>query len=178
MRVINRPLAFLLAAALLVAGVILIVEVIALAVHAKPVFVSWPVWHRWAERTAWKAGVVRFWSIVLIVVGMLLLVVELKPRRDNRLRIASDSDATDAAITRRGLSTALRGAATGIDGVSDARVAASRRRVSVSARAAAQDSAAVKALEEPIRAAVQQRLDALQMHTPPRVSVQVTAGSR
>ncbi len=41
MRIINRPLAFLLAVVLAVAGVILVVEVIALAVNSKPVLVHW-----------------------------------------------------------------------------------------------------------------------------------------
>ena len=51
MRLINRPLAFLLAAFLLVASVLLVVEVIGYAITAKPVLVHWTTWYRWAGRT-------------------------------------------------------------------------------------------------------------------------------
>ena len=171
MRVLNRPLAFLLAAALLAASVILVVEVVAVAVGANPVTVAWDSWYRWAERTTWKADVVRFWSIVLIVVGLLLLVIELKPRRDNRIRIAADHGATDAAITRRGLKGAVTSAATSVDGVLNARVRASKRRVTVSARTRAHGAPVAGSLEAPIRTAVQQKLDSLQLTPPPKLVV-------
>ncbi len=46
----NRPLAFILAAALLAACVILIAEVIGFAVHHSPLLVHWSTWYRWARR--------------------------------------------------------------------------------------------------------------------------------
>lgn len=91
MRLLNRPLALILAVALAGASVIVIVEVIAVAVHASPVVVHWPAWYRWAGRTRWNAQVVRVWSAILIVVGVLILAIELKPRRITRLRRASHS---------------------------------------------------------------------------------------
>ena len=42
MRLLNRPLAFILAAALATASVIVIIEVIAYATNASPVVVHWP----------------------------------------------------------------------------------------------------------------------------------------
>src|ERR1700712_1977878 len=101
MRLINRPLAFLLAVFLLVASVLLIVEVIGYAVTAKPVLVHWTTWHRWAGKTEWKAGVIRFWAVVLIIVGVVLLYLELNPHKVSRIRINSGDDNVDAAITRR-----------------------------------------------------------------------------
>ena len=41
MRLVNRPLAFILAAALAVAAIIIIIEVIAVAVHHGPLLVHW-----------------------------------------------------------------------------------------------------------------------------------------
>ena len=79
MRLINRPLAFLLAAFLLVASVLLIVEVIGYAITAKPVLVHWTTWYSWAGKTEWKAGVIRFWAVVLIIIGLVLLYLELRP---------------------------------------------------------------------------------------------------
>ena len=136
MRLLNRPLALILAVALAGASIILIIEVIALAVHASPVVVHWPTWYRWAGKTHWNALVIRVWSAILIVIGALILAVELKPRRVTRLRLHTDDDATDAALTRSGLARTLRAAATGVDGISAAAVTVRRRRARVAARSA------------------------------------------
>ena len=73
MRVINRPLALVLAAALVAASVIVIIEVIAFAVHAGPFVVHWPAWYRWAARTHWHALVIKVWSVILIIAGAIVL---------------------------------------------------------------------------------------------------------
>ncbi len=44
MRVANRPLAFILAAALLTGSVVIIAEVIGFAVHRSPLLVHWTTW--------------------------------------------------------------------------------------------------------------------------------------
>lgn len=178
MRVINRPLAFVLAAALAVASVILIIEVIAFAVHASPVLVHWATWASWAGRTRWDALVIKVWSVILIVFGALVLAFELKPRRIARLRLRSGEKATDPAMTRRGLAGALRAAATQIDGISQAAVTVRRRRARVAAKSVARGSAAASALKEPVAQAVRRRLDDLQMHHQPRLRVRVTPRSR
>src|SRR5690242_20358173 len=103
MRIVNRALAFVLAVALLAASVILIIEVIAHALNDAPVIVHWTTWQHWADRTPWNRAVIKDWSIGLIVAGAVLLLLELKPRRKRRLTFASDTDATDAAITTKGL---------------------------------------------------------------------------
>jgi hypothetical protein len=178
MRVINRPLAFIFAAALAVASVILIIEVIAFAVHTGPVLVHWSTWDSWARRTRWDAVVIKVWSVILIVFGALVLAFELKPGRVARLRLRSDEKATDPAMTRRGLAGALRAAATDIDGISQAAVTVRRRRARVAAKSAARGSAAANALKQPVSQAVRRRLDDLQMHHPPRLRVRVTPRSR
>lgn len=178
MRVINRPLALVLAAALAVASVILIIEVIAFAVHASPVLVHWPAWDSWARKTRWDALVIRVWSVILIIFGALVLAFELKPRRVTRLRLRSEEKATDSAITRNGLAGALRAAATDIEGISRAAVTVRRRRARVAAKSAARGSAAAAALKEPVTQAVRRYLDDLQMRHPPRLRVRVTPRSR
>jgi hypothetical protein len=124
MRLLNRPLAFILAVALAAASIILIIEVIAFATHASPALVPWPAWYHWAEATRWDRLVVRVWSAILIAIGVLLLALELKPRRITRLSLHSGYDATDAALTRSGLAGTLRGAAISIDGITSAAVTA------------------------------------------------------
>jgi hypothetical protein len=178
LRLLNRPLALVLAAALIAASVILIAEVIAFAVHAAPVVVHWPTWYRWAGRTRWDDLVVKLWSVVLIIAGVLLLALEVKPRRVTRLRLRSDEKATNAAITRSGLAGALRTAALDVDGISSAAVTVRRRRARVAATSAARGRPAVDALKEPVAESVRRRLDDLQMRRPPRLKVRVSHRSR
>ena len=178
MRLLNRPLALLLALALAAVSVTVIIEVIAVAVHAHPVVVHWGGWYRWAQRTRWKQGVIRFWSVVLIVAGAALLLVEVKPRPVTRLRMASEDDATDAGMTRRGLAGAVRAAALDVDGIRRAAVTVTRRTVRVSATAAAKDPAGAGALKDPVAQAIAERLDNLQLTHRPRVRIRVAARSK
>ena len=178
MRLVNRPLAVILAAALAVGAIIVIIEVIAFAVNHGPVVLHWTTWYRWAGTTRWDQLVIRVWSAVLIVIGAAILAVELKPRRVTRLPLRSDNDATDAAVTRRGLAGTLRAAATGVDGVSAAAVTVRRRRARVSVTAAARGRAATEALRQPVTQVLQDRLDGLDLRQSPRLKVRVYSRSR
>jgi hypothetical protein len=177
MRLLNRPLALILAVALAGASVILIIEVIAFAVHASPI-VPWTTWYHWAATTRWNALVIRVWSVILIAAGVILLAVELKPRRVTRLPLRSDDDCTQAVLTRRGVARTLRAAATGIDGITAAAVTVRRRRARVIATAAARGRAAAAPLQEPVSQALHRRLDDLDLDRPPRLMVRVRPRSR
>ena len=178
MRVVNRPLAFILAAALIAASVVVIAEVIGFAVHHSPLLVHWTTWYHWTRKTRWDTLVVRVWSAILIVVGAVILTLELKPRRVTRLPLRSGDDATDAAVTRRGLAGMLRAAATGVDGISSATVKVRRRRARVTAASAARGRAAATALTEPVTQALRSRLDSLNLRHPPRLKVHVVPKGR
>jgi Family of unknown function (DUF6286) len=178
MRLVNRPLAFILAAALIVVSVVVIVEVIGFAVHRSPLLVHWSTWYRWARETRWDALVARVWSAILIVVGALILALELKPRRVTRLPLRSGDDATDAAITRRRLAGMLHAAATGVDGISSATVKVRRRRANFTAASAARGRPAATAMTEPVTQALRDRLDSLNLHRPPRLKVHVVPRGR
>jgi Family of unknown function (DUF6286) len=178
MRLLNRPLAFILAVALAAASIIVIIEVIAAAAHASPVVMHWHAWYRWAEKTRWDALVIRVWSAILIAIGMLILAIELKPRRITRLALRSGDEATDAALTRSGLAGTLRAAATSIDGITSATVSVRRRRARVAVKSAARGRAAAGALKDPVTQAVRDRLEELDLHRPPRLKVHVISRSR
>jgi hypothetical protein len=178
MRLVNRPLALILAAALAAAAVLVIIEVIAFAIQHRPLVLPWTTWYRWAGRTHWDQLVIAFWSGVLIVVGLAILALELKPPRVTRLRLRPIDQATDAAVTRRGLAGALRASATGVDGISAAAVSVHRHRALVSATAAARGRTAADALREPVTRALQELLDGLDLRHPPRLTVRVNTRSR
>lgn len=178
MRVINRPLALILAAALVAAGVIVIAEVIAFAVHAGPVVVHWPAWYSWAAKTYWNAPVIKVWSVILLIVGAIVLTFELKPPRIARLKLRSDEKATDAAMTRKGLAGVLRAAALEVDGISGAAVKIRRRRARIMATSAARGRRAAGALREPVVTSVRRHLENLEMLRPPFLTVRVVPRSR
>lgn len=173
MRLINRPLALILAIALVGASVITAIEVIAYAVHAHPVVINWPAWYHWARRTQWDTLVIRIWAGVLIIIGVLLLGLELKPRRITRLAVRAGETATDAALTRHGVGGALRAAATNIDGITDATVTVRRRSARVVAKSAARGRSVAHRLRDPVREELRARLDALSLVRPPRLRVHV-----
>jgi hypothetical protein len=178
MRVANRPLAFILAAALLACAVVLIAEVIGFAVHHSPLLVHWTTWQHWARATRWDAFVVRVWATVLMVIGLVLVSLEVKPRRASRLPLGTPGQATDATVTRRGLARMLRAAATGVDGITGATVRVRRRRARVTATSGARGQAAASALTEPVTQALAARLDGLDMRHAPRLTVRVVPRSR
>ncbi len=181
MRLANRVLAALLSLALIVAGVLLVIEVIADRVNHRTAVVNWRPAYDWAKHTTWNAGSVRVTCGVLILLGLVLLIAELKPARVSR--VAADPDQAgaagiDTAYTRRGLAAAVRSAVTGIDGVRGASVKVKRRKITVVATAAAQSKAAARSLSDPISEAARQRLSALKLRRAPSVSVRVTPRSR
>jgi Family of unknown function (DUF6286) len=178
MRVANRPLAFILAAALLAGSVVIIAEVIGFAVHHSPLLVHWTTWQGWARSTRWDAFVVRVWATVLMVVGLVLVVLEFKPSRVTRLPLRASGQATDATVTRRGLARMLRSEATGVDGITGATVQVRRRRARVTAASGARGRAAASALTEPVTQALGARLDALDLRHAPRLTVRVVPRSR
>jgi len=181
MRHANRVLAALLSLALVSAGVLLIIEVIADRVSNRPSVVDWRPAYDWARHTTWNEGSIRVASVVLILLGLVLLIAELKPARVSRLA-ADPAHAgvagIDTAYTRRGLAAAIQSAVTSVDGVRNASVKVKRRRVTIAATAAARDKAAARNLRDPISAAAGQRLTALKLRRAPSVSVRVTARSR
>lgn len=181
MRIANRLLAALLSLALIAAGVLLIIEVIADRVSQRPAAVDWHPAYDWARRNTWNAGSVRVICVILILLGLVLLIAELKPARVSRLAAGpADGGAAgiDTAYTRRGLAAAVRTAVTRVDGVRGASVKVRQRKITVAATAAAQDKASARSLREPISAAARQRLTALELRQAPSVSVRVILRSR
>lgn len=180
MRLANRVLAALLSLALIAAGVLLIIEVIADRVSRRPSVVDWRPAYHWAKDTTWNEGSIRVACVALILLGLVLLIAELKPARVSRLAAdpaQAGADGIDTAYTRRGVAAAIRSAVTRVDGVRGASVKVKRRKVTVAATATAQDKAAARSLRDPIMAAARQRLTALKLRRSPSVSVRVTPRS-
>ncbi|HST49961.1 DUF6286 domain-containing protein [Jatrophihabitans sp.] len=175
MRLINRLLAALLSLALIVAGVLVVVEVVAQRLGRGPAIVDWPQLHDWVRRTPWQQGSVRVASILLVLAGLVLLAAELRRGRPGRLAVRSE--VTDAAYTRRGVAAAIRSAVSDVDGITSATVSVSRRKVTVEATTAGLQPYTAAGLQEPATAAARQRLDALELREPPALSVTVNTAT-
>lgn len=175
MKFVNRILAALLALALIAGGMLLVVEVIAERVGSSPVLARWDIAYSWGQQTTWDAGVIRIVCIVMAIVGLVLLIAELKRPAVKRLKVAHAADNVDIAYTRRGVASAVKGAATGVDGVRSASASVGRRSVKVNATASATEGSAAKSLTQPVTSAVQKQVNDLKLDPSPRVQVTMRA---
>jgi hypothetical protein len=177
MRLANRLLAAVLSLALACAAALLIAEIAADRLGNRTVVLNWHPAYAWAARTDWVAGSLRVSAVVLVVLGLILLLAELKPARVARLPAdpaGAGAAGMDTAYTRRGVATATRSAVTDVDGIRTASVRVTRRRVAVTAVADALDKAAAQAVRDTVTAAARDRLTALSLRRTPALSVRVT----
>lgn len=113
-------------------------------------------------------------SVLVALVGLVLLVVALRPGTPTVLPLSSPDPDVDAGITRRSLDRALSHAATGVDGVDRAGVRSRGRRAAVTAHASFGSPGELK---ERVRTAVGERLEAIGPARTPRVTVSVNSRS-
>ena len=177
MRIVNRLLAFVVAAAIIVAGVIVIVEVIAVRSGAQPVIIGWHSMLRWAQRNTWNADSVELACAILVVVGLLLVLPQLRRRRPTRLSVRS-SDATDAAVTRKGVAVTVRGAVQDVEGISGSRIKVNRRAIRVNATSAAGTDPTAQSSKTAVRTAAQHALDELRLTSNLRLRINVDASAK
>lgn len=175
MKILNRVLALLLGLAVIAAAVLFIVEVVADRVGAHPVIVNWHGLYHWAQGTSWGAAPVRTASVLLVLLGLVVTITQLKPRRPERLAITSDDPATDAAITRQGVARSIQHSVTAIDGVHTAEVHV-RRRVTI--HAALRADRATTADRDTITQVAHDAIDTLRLRQPPQLSVRVSTKER
>jgi hypothetical protein len=174
-RIANRLLAFVAALALAAAGVITVVEVIGeRGFKSGPVIVDWRRWLHWGQHNTWQALSVELTCGAIALVGLLLVLTQLRPRRPSRIAIQA-ADHTSVALTRSGLATTVRSAVLDVEGIDRAKVTVRRRGISIRASSAAATAAEAKGYAAPVREAVTEQLEPLELQRPQRVSVRVQA---
>ena len=175
MRYVNRVLAVVVALALIALATLVPVEIARAALGRPPWLVPWEQWRSTLAATTWQDGWVRAVLIGLVVLGLLLLLAQLKPRRPTTLALQQLTADVAAGTTRRSLQQSLSHAATAVDGVARASAKAGRRRVTVTATPRLRDTTG---LEEQVRRSVTTRLDGLQLAQAPKLTVRVRGGGR
>jgi Family of unknown function (DUF6286) len=175
-RLANRLLAALLALGLATVGVLVVIEVIANRLDTASAVVDWHRIYNWGKTTSLTQGSLRITCIVTAVLGLVLLLAELKRSKPKRLPAASDS--VDAGYTRRGVAAAIRKAVDDVDGINTSSVTVRRRRIRVRARTSGIEPYTADSLQGVATDAAQSRLDDLELKRAPRLNVRVSTRSR
>jgi hypothetical protein len=173
----NRLLAFIAAAGIVVVGIIVIVEVIAARSGAAPVIVGWHSILNWGRRNTWNATSVELACALTAVAGLLLVAPQLRRRRPTRLSVASE-DGTDAALTRKGVAAAVRGAVNDVEGINRSRVKVTYRRIAVNAMSYAATESTATDLKQAVRQAAQEVVDDLQLRSRQRLKIGVDSNKK
>jgi len=163
MRTLNRVLTLLVSVAVIVAAAVLVVEVVVAVLGLHPLLLDWRGAYRAGRTDAWDSTIVRVIAGAVALVGLLLLAAQLKPRRVRRLKVSSQDANTDAALTRAGVRSALRRAATDVDGINSAKVKLGRRTAKVTASSRASQAGLAQDLNTEVGTAVADRLASLQL---------------
>lgn len=174
MRTLERFLSLVLALALIAGSVLLALEVGYALSGQPPLVVQWPQAHELGTDNAWDTAPVRLVAGVVLAVGLLLLLIALKPRRAPRLQMQSSQPGVDAAITRRSLRTTLLNAATRVDGISGAKAKVSKRKVTVTATSRLGSADTARTLTDQLEDALRTRLESLQLARTPRLRARVS----
>ena len=176
MRSLSRLLAPLLALALIAAVVLFAIEVVAAGVGAQPAVVHWHGAYDAAKHNNWTDAGPILIAIALIVVGLLLLATQLARRRITHHPLTERSPGVEASLTTAGLRSAVRGAATSIDGIGSARLKIRRRSGKLTATTHGSDPAVASGLSEAVNTAVHDRLAVIDLAHPPRLRITVRPG--
>lgn len=170
MRSVNRLLAVLLCLAGIALCVVVVGEIALFLLGRAPWLVRPDGLAEIATGTTWSQSVVVGAGVVTAVLGLLLLVVELRRARVNTVELRSTTDHLTVSVTRRSLEQALRQSAVTQPGVAGAAASVRGRRALVTARTDLRDT---RALRAGVEQALTQRMDELRLASPLRTKVSV-----
>ncbi len=170
MRVVNRIVAALVALATLVGGILVAVEIVVAGFGRRPWVVPYDRWYRSARLRSWESAPPRWIFIALVATGLLLLFLQLARGRPSTLPLTAGGAPAD--LGRRSLERSLTRTATGVDGVSGAKVKVGAEQAEV---AATTNRRQAGDLQSRLAAALDDRVKSLGLARPPAVRVKVSA---
>jgi hypothetical protein len=168
--VINRMLGLVLGLALLVAGVVTVVEVVAARLGRPPWVVPTSAWDQTLGALRWDVTVL----VAMLVIGLVLLLLELWPRQPQVLPLQPASPDRTAAVDRRGLQEHLRQIVAEDPSVTTVRVQAGKRKVAVQAEVPPSEDVAT--VRQRLESRLTEALDRLDLQRPVRPTVQLDRG--
>jgi uncharacterized protein DUF6286 len=171
MRTLNRALSVLLALALLTLGVVVVAEIIAAGLERRGhLLLPFESLARFGRDHTWSSGQVITISAAVALLGLLLLLGQLVPRRPGLLTVATEDPAVEAGVERRTLAKAMAAAATEVDGVSEAVARVRRGRATVIATSRLRDTSG---LPERVQDHLQTWVDGLGLVAPPTLRLKL-----
>jgi len=174
MRTVNRLIAAVLALGLIAAGLLSVAEVVLAALGLAPLVVPYESWLDTARGSAYGDRWVIVAAIALVALGLVLIALQLLRRPPLSYSLLNKHDGAEAQIDRRSLEQVAARAARDVDGVQKARCRATRSRLAVNATTGRDE---IIGLDDKIRAAVEDRLQALEPARAITVAVKVQSPS-
>ncbi len=168
MRTLDRILALVLGLAGFAFGVLVVAEVINAALSRPPLLLPYRQAAAFLREHSWSAGVIVTIAALLLAVGLLLLIAELKPRRRVHLVLQSQDPQTTTTLSTRSLARVLENAATQTAGVHRAAATVRARRARLRLQVPTRDAADIAAQAE---RNVASALSDLQLRRSPRLVV-------
>lgn len=168
MRAFNRVLSGFLAAVLVVAGVLTILEICRAALGQPPAVVQWPkLLPKLRSNSYDDAGPILV-CVGLAVVGLLILISGVKRGKPYALPAGSTAPGVRAEINRRSLERGIRAAVQATERVESGRVTLRRRSAVIVVQA---NSPAIEGLDADIRQRVETLLASIRLVDPPRLKI-------
>ena len=169
----NRVAALVLGLLLLILGILVPAEIVHSAVLSRTgeLLLPWQSTTRWLTGHDWTTSPVRAISIAVGVLGLLLLLAQLKRRRPGLLALTTSDDHLTSGTTRRSVARALAARAEDVDGISSARATLGRRQATVVATTGQREPGD---LRQQVTDQVSGWLDGIGLVSAPRVRVRVT----
>lgn len=175
MRAFDRVAAVVLALAGFLGGTLLAVEIGYRALgNSRHLLVPYEPVAAFVRGNAWSSAVVIAIAVGLIVVSVLLLIAELKPRRPGLLVLNSSHPDVTAAVPRKSVGRVVEAAATEVPGVDDASTKVRGRSVVLTARTPLTDPGNLQSL---LTTRATAAVAALNLRRTPSVTVRVQKGS-
>ncbi|OLR93275.1 DUF6286 domain-containing protein [Actinokineospora bangkokensis] len=163
--------AVLVALVLLAASVLVGVSAVQ-QLLGEPTWISYDSAARALNGLRWNDTAVLIAAGAVGLVGAVLLLSAVTPGRPTVLPLAEGAGGIDSGVSRRSYRSTLRRAAASVDGVTGAAVSVTARAVKAVVTTNRVDTTG---LSEAVRAAVQDRVDAIGPQRPPTVKIKVKA---
>jgi hypothetical protein len=157
--VVNRVLGFILGLALAATGVIVVGEVVLGVVGRGPWLIDRTLANRELAELTWRDPRVLPVSVALLAIGIVLALMQLKPRRPTTLPLPQSTERRRFGIERRSVETHLATIAQNDYDVATARARVGKRRATIKAKAA--PGATLPTVEDRVRVSLSNELERL-----------------
>lgn len=124
MRVFNRLASLVLGLAVAAGGLLLAVEAVSVWTGGEPALVPLPGWYAWLRSVEFADGVVLLAAVAAAVLGLVLVVAQLRPWRPVRVPAEVDDN---WYVQRRGVERGLVRAVEGVPGVTEVKARVGKR---------------------------------------------------